>query len=95
MKKLYILLVFCIAMMAIGDGYAQRSKHKHRGKHKTHKVAKKKKQKRSKKKVAKFTPLPEAELLPVEPPYAREAAAVLTSLSEMIQPVPWPQSTSP
>ena len=63
MKKLYILLVFCIAMMAIGDGYAQRSKHKHRGKHKTHKVAKKKKQKRSKKKVAKFTPLPDPRLL--------------------------------
>ena len=50
MKKLYILLVFCIAMMAIGDGFAQRSKHKHRGKHKTHKVTKKKK--RSKKKTA-------------------------------------------
>lgn len=61
MKKLYILLVFCIAMMAIGDGFAQRSKHKHRGKHKTHKVTKKKK--RSKKKTARFEPIPDPRLL--------------------------------
>lgn len=52
MKKLYFLLVFCIAMMAIGDGFAQRSRH-HRGrkKHKTHLVSKKKR--RSARKVKK------------------------------------------
>ena len=61
MKKLYILLVFCIAMMAIGDGFAQRSKQKHRGKHKTHKVTKKKK--RSRKKTARFEPIPDPRQL--------------------------------
>lgn len=54
MKKLYILLIFCIAMMAVGDGYAQRSKrHRGRKKHKTHLVSKIKRRSapRSKKKI--------------------------------------------
>ena len=43
MRKLYILLAFCIAMMAIGDGFAQRSKTRGR---KSTNTAVKKKQKR-------------------------------------------------
>lgn len=43
MKRLYILLAFLIAMMAAGDGFAQRSRHhKGRKRPKTHRVVKKK-----------------------------------------------------
>jgi len=43
MKRLYILLAFLIAMMAVGDGFAQRSRHhKGRKRHKTHRVVRKK-----------------------------------------------------
>lgn len=60
MKKIYILLAFCIAMMSVGDGFAQRSKHKGRGRHKTHKVVKKK---RTVRKVVKVQPAPDPRLL--------------------------------
>lgn len=60
MKKIYILLAFCIAMMSVGDGFAQRSKHKGRGRHKTHKVVKKK---RTFRKVVKVQPAPDSRLL--------------------------------
>ena len=44
MKKILISLVICMAMMTIGDAFAQRSKHnKRRTRQKTHKVVKKKK----------------------------------------------------
>ena len=44
MKKILIFLVICMAMMTIGDAFAQRSKHnKRRTRQKTHKVVKKKK----------------------------------------------------
>jgi lysozyme len=60
MKKIYILLAFCIAMMSVGDGFAQRSKHKGRGRHKTHKVVKKK---RTVRKVVKVQRAPDSRLL--------------------------------
>lgn len=60
MKKIYILLAFCIAMMSVGDGFAQRSKHKGRGRHKTHKVVKKK---RTVRKVVKVQPAPDSRFL--------------------------------
>ena len=64
MKKIYILLTFCIAMMTIGDGYAQRSKYRNRGRHKTHRVVKKKK-----KTVRKAQPKPEPDPRLLDPDY--------------------------
>ena len=50
MKKLSILFIICIALMAVGDAYAQRSKRsKRRTRQKTHRVVKRKKKKSSKK----------------------------------------------
>ena len=44
MKRLYILLVFCFALIMAGEGYAQRSKYnKHRNVHRTHRTYHKKK----------------------------------------------------
>ena len=53
MKRLYFLLAFLIAMLAAGDGSAQRSRHyKGRQRHRTHRVAKKKHNSRSKRRTA-------------------------------------------
>ncbi len=41
MRKLYIMLAFCIALMVVGDTYAQRSRNRYRNKNKTHRVKKK------------------------------------------------------
>ena len=50
MKKLSILFIICIALMAVGDAYAQRSKRsKRRTRQKTHRVVKSKRKKSSKK----------------------------------------------
>ena len=50
MKKLSILFIICIVLMAVGDAYAQRSKRsKRRTRQKTHKVVRSKKKKSSKK----------------------------------------------
>ena len=68
MRKLYILLAFCIAMMAVGDSYAQRSR-RGRGRNKTTAVKKKQKQrhrkskKRSKTMALKPKPAPDPRLL--------------------------------
>ena len=44
MKRLYILLVFCFALIMAGDGYAQRSRYnRHRNVHRTHRTYHKKK----------------------------------------------------
>ena len=66
MRKLYILLALCIALMGIGDGYAQRT----RGKKKSRSSAVMKKSKRHHKKrsktkkiVAKKAPKPDPRLL--------------------------------
>ena len=51
MRKLYILLTFCMLLLGAGDGFAQRSKYnKNHSKHRTHRVVSKhKKSKKSKK----------------------------------------------
>ena len=50
MKKLYIFLMICIALMAVGDAYAQRAKRsKRRTRQKTHKVVKSRKKTTAKK----------------------------------------------
>ena len=57
MKRLYFLLAFLIAMLAAGDGFAQRSRHyKGRQRHRTHRVAKKKHNSRSKRRTARVVP---------------------------------------
>ena len=59
MKKILIFLVICMAMMTIGDAFAQRSKHnKRRTRQKTHKVVKKKKKVAVKKKTVVVRPKP-------------------------------------
>ena len=61
MRKLYILLTFCMLLLGAGDGFAQRSKYnKNHSKHRTHRVVKKhKKSKKSKKRtIAAFRPDP-------------------------------------
>lgn len=56
MKKLTIFLAFCIALMAAGDAFGQRSKHnKRRSKQKTTRVVKKKKGSTVRKKTARKT----------------------------------------
>jgi len=59
MKKLYILLAFCIAMMTVADGFAQRSK-RSRNRNRTSTVIKKKQRhrKRRSKKVVAMRPKP-------------------------------------
>ena len=62
MKKLYILLAFLIAMMTIGEIYAQRSRiTKTRSKQKTHRVVKKKKSKKRK------SSRPVKRIVPIDP----------------------------
>lgn len=65
MKRLYFLLAFLIAMLAAGDGFAQRSRHyKGRQRHRTHRVAKKKHYSRSKRRTVRVVPLePDPRLL--------------------------------
>ena len=61
MRKLNILLTFCMLLLGAGDGFAQRSKYnKNHSKHRTHRVVKKhKKSKKSKKRTkAVFRPDP-------------------------------------
>ena len=61
MRKLYILLTFCMLLLGAGDGFAQRSKYnKNHSKHRTHRVVSKhKKSKKSKKRTkAVFRPDP-------------------------------------
>ena len=68
MRKLYILLVICITMMAIGEGFAQRTKTRSKKRTSTHTVVKKK-QKKSRKKgktvrvKVKVQPAPDPRLL--------------------------------
>jgi lysozyme len=59
MKKLYIFLAICIALMVVGDAYAQRSKRsKRRTRQKTQKVVKSKKKKTNAKKTYVVKPAP-------------------------------------
>ena len=61
MKKIYIVLAFCVAMMAVGDALAARKKTtKRRASQKTHKVVKKKKTVR--KQVKKIVPIADYRL---------------------------------
>lgn len=56
MKKLTIFLAFCIALMAAGDAFGQRTKkNRRRARQKTHKVVKNKKKTKANKKSAKKT----------------------------------------
>ena len=70
MKRLIILLVACIAMMAVGDAYAQRSK-----KNSGHKRPKTTKVVRSKKKAAKKTAKAPARKRAAKNPARRPTAA--------------------
>ena len=60
MKKIYFVLAFLVAMMAVGDVSAQRARHSKRHRPKTHKVVKKKKSR--KKVVAKAEPVEDPRL---------------------------------
>ena len=67
MKKLTIFLAICIAMMIVGDAFAQRSRNnKRRTRHKTHKVVKGKRQAPQKKTVIMK---PKPIIMPVDSDY--------------------------
>jgi len=60
MRKFYMMLAFLVAMLAVGDGYAQRSRHtRNRKKAKTHRVVKK--SRKSRKRTARMVPKAVAE----------------------------------